>query len=55
MISLVRAGIISRDQYLEAVQKHRQEGGLLGQKLLELGYLDGTKMERFARKVLGYE
>jgi len=52
MISLVRKGIISRNEYLEAVEKHRQEGGLLGHKLIELGYIDSTKMEKFARSVL---
>lgn len=53
MISLVRNGVISRKQYLEAVEKHRHEGGLLGEKLVELGHINGKNMEKFAHKILG--
>lgn len=53
MITLVRRGYITREQYTEAVEKHRNEGGHLGEQLLELGYLDAEKMSNFARDVLG--
>jgi hypothetical protein len=52
MIELVRKGIITKEQYCEAAARHRHEGGHLGVKLLELGYLDGEKMQRFARSIL---
>lgn len=53
MITLVRRGYITREQYMEAVDKHRREGGHLGVKLLELGYVDADKMKNFAKDVLG--
>ena len=53
MITLVRRGYITREQYSEAVEKHRQHGGHLGEQLLDLGYLDAEKMSSFAREVLG--
>ena len=52
MITLVRKGVITRAQYLDAVEKHRLEGGLIGEKLLEMGHIDGEKMQNFARTVL---
>ena len=53
MITLVRRGYITREQYMEAVDRHRLEGGQIGVKLLELGYIDADKMKNFAKDVLG--
>jgi len=53
MITLVRRGYITREQYMEAVDRHREVGGHIGVQLLELGYLDAEKMSKFAKDVLG--
>ena len=53
MITLVRRGFITREQYMEAVERHRKVGGHIGVQLLELGYLDAEKMSKFAKEVLG--
>jgi len=52
MEKLVQYGIISIEQLVQARYLQRASGGLVGEKLVELGFVDGEKMKKFASRVL---
>ena len=52
MEKLVHYGIITVEELNHAKSVHKQRGGLIGETLIDLGYINGDKMKRFATKVL---
>ncbi len=52
MEKLLQYGVITTQQLNQAKYLQRIEGGRLGEKLVELGYVNESNMKRFATKVL---
>ena len=52
MEKLIQYGIINAGELAQARYLQRLEGGLVGEKLIELGFVDEHKMKNFASKVL---
>lgn len=52
MDKLVHFGLITSEQLSQAKFLQRVEGGLIGEKLIDLGFVNGDKMQRFASRVL---
>ncbi|MGD8377629.1 MAG: hypothetical protein PVF68_15960 [Acidobacteriota bacterium] len=46
---LVRAGVITTDQLLQALVRQKQEGGRVGDALVALGYLTKERIDEFVR------
>ena len=47
---LVKNGVITETQLLEAVERQMRQGGRLGQNLVELGHLSAENLDAFFRK-----
>jgi hypothetical protein len=52
MEKLIELGIINTAELNQARYLQRLEGGLVGEKLIELGFIDEHKMKNFASRVL---
>jgi hypothetical protein len=52
MEKFLQYNVISIEQLNQAKYLQRIEGGLIGEKLVELGYITGEKMKNFASRVL---
>ena len=51
MNKFIEYGVITQDQLEQARYLHRLEGGLIGEKLVELGFVTGEKMKKFAARI----
>ncbi len=48
--SLMQDGYISRDQLLDVIRVQKEEGGLFGEVLIKLGYIDEKTLSEYLEK-----
>jgi hypothetical protein len=48
--SLMEDGYISRDQLLDVIRVQKEEGGLFGEVLIKLGYIDEKTLSEYLEK-----
>jgi hypothetical protein len=48
--SLMEDGYISRDQLLDVIRVQKEEGGLFGEVLIKLGYIDEKTLLEYLEK-----
>lgn len=52
MEKFIKYNVITAEQLNHAKHMQKIQGGLIGEKLVELGYITGEKMKNFATRVL---